>query len=146
MVDGVVREVYSDCQEQRWSAFIQAMLMFAALPSLVLVSWIPIGCLHGIFLYFGVTRLYTNEIMGRLLSFLICDQVRPPSNVSRKANHLFTWIQAICGTTIFAVGNFAPIGTCYTTMEIVIYIKSLETTHFYYYCNLRLYKCDCDGR
>ena len=113
-VDGVVREVYSDCQEQRWSAFLQAALMFVALTCLVVVSWIPVGCLFGILMYLGVVALYGNEIVERIMFCTILEEFRPETSIVKNVNwgttQLYTFVQAACGLAIFAVGHFTSVG------------------------------------
>jgi hypothetical protein len=113
-VDGVVREVYSDCQEQRWSAFFQSALMFVALCGMKVISWIPVGCLFGIFLYLGVVALYGNEIMERIMFNTIVAVERPQTsiikNVEWRTTQLYTFVQAACGIAIFAVGHFSSVG------------------------------------
>lgn len=48
---GVRREIVTHCEEQRWSGLGQACLMFVALAAFEVISWIPRGCLFGLFLY-----------------------------------------------------------------------------------------------
>eukprot|EP00525_Craspedostauros_australis_P005285 CAMPEP_0198114780 /NCGR_PEP_ID=MMETSP1442-20131203/6066_1 /TAXON_ID= /ORGANISM="Craspedostauros australis, Strain CCMP3328" /LENGTH=213 /DNA_ID=CAMNT_0043772169 /DNA_START=102 /DNA_END=743 /DNA_ORIENTATION=+ len=120
MIDGVSREIFSDCQEQRWSSLFQALLMFVALCSLVMVSWIPVGSLFGIFLYLGIVALDGNEIMERLLYTTQVPEARPTTpimqNVPWRTTQLYTFIQAACGTTIFAIGHFSEVGYIFPAM------------------------------
>jgi hypothetical protein len=53
---GVRREVVTRCEEQRWSALGQALLMFVALSAFTVISWIPTGCLFGLLLYLGMSK------------------------------------------------------------------------------------------
>ncbi|KAL7448159.1 hypothetical protein ACHAWC_000402, partial [Mediolabrus comicus] len=59
---GIKHEVTVHVEEQRWSAFLQAALMFVILNMFVVLSWIPKGLLYGIFLYLGVGAMNGNEI------------------------------------------------------------------------------------
>lgn len=59
---GIKTEVTTHVEEQRWSALGQASLMFVALSLFVVISWIPKGCLFGVFLYLGVGALFGNEV------------------------------------------------------------------------------------
>ena len=94
---GVKREIVVDCEEQRWSALFQACLMFVALSLLVVISWIPIGCLFGIFLYLGVGAMYGNGIWERITLCFISPKHRPRiplvQNVSWRTVQLFTLLQ-----------------------------------------------------
>ena len=67
IIHGRQHEVFIDCEEQRWSAFFQAALMFVALSCMKVISWIPTGCLFGIFLYLGVGAMRGNEIWERII-------------------------------------------------------------------------------
>jgi hypothetical protein len=48
---GTHHEVFTNCKEQCWSSLLQARLMFVALSSYQVLSWIPHGCLFGLLLY-----------------------------------------------------------------------------------------------
>ena len=63
---GVKREVVTHIEEQRWSGLAQALLMFVALACFRIISWIPNGCLFGLFLYLGMGALHGNEIWERI--------------------------------------------------------------------------------
>lgn len=52
---GVRRQVVTYCEEQRWSGFGQAVLIFVALSAFTVISWIPTGCLFGLLLYLGMS-------------------------------------------------------------------------------------------
>jgi len=120
VIDGVSREVFSDCQEQRWSSLFQALLMFVALLALEMVSWIPVGSLFGIFLYLGIVALDGNDIMERILYTTQITESRPTTpimqNVPWRTTQFYTFIQAACGTTIFAVGHFSDVGYIFPVM------------------------------
>jgi hypothetical protein len=67
--NGVMKEIYTHVEEQRWSAFLQAALMFVALSSFEIISWIPTGSLFGVFLYLGVSAMHGNDVW-RNVTFL----------------------------------------------------------------------------
>jgi hypothetical protein len=117
---GVKREVVTHCEEQRWSALGQALLMFVALSSFVVLSWIPRGCLFGLLFYLGMGALDGNEIWERFTFCFILAKRRPQIPVVRQVKwstvQLFTAIQFVCAFTIFAVAQFAEIGYIYPAM------------------------------
>ena len=111
---GIKHEETVHVEEQRWSAFFQAALMFVVLNLFVILSWIPKGVLYGIFLYLGVGAMHGNEIWNMItLSFMYAHH-RPPipivANVKWTTVQLYTLIQVLCTAAIFGVANFAPVG------------------------------------
>lgn len=114
---GVKREVVTHCEEQRWSALGQALLMFVALSAFAVISWIPTGCLFGLLLYLGMSALHGNEIWERLLLCGVYAHKRPKIPVVRcvawKTVQAWTLIQLACAVAIWAVGQYAPIGYIY---------------------------------
>lgn len=62
---GVRREVVTHCEEQRWSGLGQACLMFAALTTFTVISWIPTGCLFGLLLYLGMSTYHADRASYR---------------------------------------------------------------------------------
>ena len=116
-IDGVKREVYTSCAEQRFSGFLQAALMFVALSCLTVVSWIPVGSLFGVLLYLGIVALEGNAIWERLLFHAMLPSCRPPVPCVAKIPswstvRWFTLIQVGCTAIIFCVAQFARVGTC----------------------------------
>ena len=111
---GVLREVVTHCEEQRWSGLGQACLMLVALACFEVVSWIPRGCLFGLFLYLGMGALHGNEIWERMCFNLIVEKRRPAipvvRNVEWRTAQLYTAIQFGCAFCIFAVAQFASVG------------------------------------
>jgi hypothetical protein len=82
--NGARREVITYCEEQRWSALGQSMLMFVALSLFEVISWIPRGSLFGLLLYRGIGAMHGNEIWERfILSFIIVKK-RPRIPVVRE--------------------------------------------------------------
>mmetsp|Transcript_951 Transcript_951/g.1073 ORF Transcript_951/g.1073 Transcript_951/m.1073 type:complete len:747 (+) Transcript_951:101-2341(+) len=115
---GVKREVVTYCEEQRWSALGQAILMFVALSLFVVIEWIPTGSLFGLLLYLGMTALHGNEIWERLLLCFVYAHKRPKIPVVRYVSQwrtvqLWTLIQLVCALTIWAVGQYATWGYIY---------------------------------
>lgn len=114
---GVKREVVTHCEEQRWSALGQALLMFVALSAFTVISWIPTGCLYGLLLYLGMGALHGNEIWERLLLCFVYEHKRPKIPVVRyvpwKIVQLWTLVQLACALSIWAVGQFSPTGYIY---------------------------------
>lgn len=111
---GIKHEVTVHVEEQRWSAFFQAALMFVVLNLFVILSWIPKGLLYGIFLYLGVGAMHGNEIFHVItLSFMYAHH-RPSipivANVKWSTVQLYTLIQVLCTASIFGVANFASVG------------------------------------
>lgn len=112
---GIKHEVTVHVEEQRWSAFLQAALMFVVLNMFVVLSWIPKGLLYGIFLYLGVGAMHGNEIFNVItLSFMYAHH-RPPvpivANIEKWPTvQLYTLIQVLCTAAIFGVANFASVG------------------------------------
>eukprot|EP00980_Cylindrotheca_fusiformis_P007792 scaffold1669_cov129-Cylindrotheca_fusiformis.AAC.3 len=115
VIDGVQRETFSDCEEQRWSNMGQALLMFAALAAIRLISWIPVACLFGIFLYLGVSAMHGNEIWERINLMFVLARKRPPIPVvakvsSWKVTIFYTFIQLGLALVTFAIAQFATWG------------------------------------
>ena len=114
---GVVREVVTHCEEQRWSALGQALLMFAALSAFAVISWIPVGCLFGLLLYLGMSALHGNEIWERLLLCGVYEHKRPQIPIVRyvkwRTVQAWTLVQFACAVAIWAVGQYAVVGYIY---------------------------------
>jgi len=114
---GVEREVVTHCEEQRWSALGQAMLMFVALSLFTVIAWIPTGCLFGLLLYLGMSALHGNEIWERLMLMGVYEHRRPKIPIVRYVRwnivQLWTLIQLICALTIWAVGQYTNVGYIY---------------------------------
>jgi len=111
---GIKKEVVTHCEEQRWSGLAQASLMFVALSAFKVLSWIPRGCLFGLFLYLGLSALHGNEIWERVTMCMIIGKRRPVipivTDVKWSTVQLWTFIQVCCAVGIFAVAQFAEVG------------------------------------
>ena len=111
---GVKHEIVEYCEEQRWSGLFQACLMLVTLFCLKVISWIPVGCLLGIFLYFGVDAMYGNGIWERITLCFILPKNRPKiplvENVPWRTVQIFTLLQAAAAVLTFGVAQFASIG------------------------------------
>ena len=114
-INGVKREITTNVEEQRYSALFQASLMFLALSLTVVISWIPKACLFGVFLYLGVGAMHGNEIWHHINLCFMLSKKRPPlpvvKNVPWSTVQLYTAIQVLCAAVIFAVAQFASVGT-----------------------------------
>jgi hypothetical protein len=112
---GQKHEIVTHCEEQRWSGLSQASLMFVALAAFRVLSWIPRGCLFGLFLYLGMGALHGNEIWERVTLCLMIAKKRPDipvvTQVPWRTTQLWTFIQVCCAFAIFAVAQFADVGT-----------------------------------
>ncbi|KAL3939778.1 MAG: hypothetical protein SGBAC_005555 [Bacillariaceae sp.] len=125
-INGVRREVFSDCEEQRWSAMGQALLMFASLSVIVIISWIPVGCLFGIFLYLGVDAMHGNEIWERINLMFMYAKKRPPIPVVAKTSswrvvQYYTAIQFGLALVTFSIAQFATWGYVFPAL-IALYV------------------------
>lgn len=113
--DGIVREVVTYVEEQRYSALGQALLMFVALGSFHVIALIPKAVLYGIFLYLGVMALYNNDILLRSSYMLMAERNRPAlqrlTHIKWSTIQIFTVIEILCAFLIFGVANFASFGT-----------------------------------
>jgi hypothetical protein len=114
-IDGVRREIVTHCEEQRWSALFQAMLMFVALSLIKVVSLIPVGCLFGVFLYLGVGAMHGNEIWERISLMFMFAKNRPPIPVVARTSswrvvQYYTAIQVGLAVVTFAIAQFATWG------------------------------------
>jgi hypothetical protein len=111
---GVKHEVVTHCEEQRWSALGQSLLMFVALACFTVLSWIPRGVLFGLFLYLGMGALHGNEIWERVLISFILPKKRPAIPVVRNVRwwvvQYYTAVQLVCAFLVFAIGNFTDFG------------------------------------
>ena len=112
---GKQHEVFVDCDEQRWSALLQAALMFVALACMRAISWIPVGCLFGIFLYLGVGAMHGNEIWERITLIIVPKGSRPRISVVEKVSEwrtvvAYTCIQVVLAVITFAVAQFVSWG------------------------------------
>jgi hypothetical protein len=90
--------------------------MFVALSLFVVISWIPRGCLFGLFLYLGVGALYGNEIWQRIILCFMLEKKRPKIPVVTSVKKwrttvIWTLIQTTLAITVFAVAQFASVGT-----------------------------------
>jgi hypothetical protein len=115
ILHGVPREVVTHCEEQRWSALFQAILMLVALSGMVVISWIPIGCLFGVFLYLGVGAMHGNEIWERITLMCMLPKRRPLIDVVAKTSswrtvQYFTALQVASAVLIFGIAQFASVG------------------------------------
>jgi len=131
---GLKKEVVTHCEEQRWSGLGQACLMFVALAAFTVLSWIPRGCLFGLFLYLGVGALDGNEIWERIVMCLIIPKRRPAiplvQNVKWGTVQLWTFIQACCAFAIFGVAQFAEVGTFLDIARFMRqYLLNIEYRH-----------------
>ena len=117
---GVRREVVTHCEEQRWSGLGQSLLMFVALGSFRVISWIPRGCLFGLFFYLGMGALNGNEIWERFTFCFMVPKKRPKIPVIREVNwrttQAWTLIQFLCAFSVFAVAQFASVGYLYPAL------------------------------
>lgn len=125
-IDGVRREIVTHCEEQRWSALFQAMLMFVALSLMVAISWIPVGCLFGVFLYLGVGAMHGNEIWERVLLMFMYAKKRPPIPVVSKTSdwsvvQYYTAIQVGLAAITFGIAQFATWGYVFPAL-IAIFV------------------------
>ena len=114
-LNGQQHEVYFDCEEQRWSALFQAALMFVALACMRVISWIPTGCLFGIFLYLGVGTMHGNEIWERITLLVVPSELRPRIPVVERVSKwstvvLYTSIQVFLAAVTFAIAQFVSWG------------------------------------
>jgi hypothetical protein len=112
---GAHREVFTSCEEQRWSSLAQASLMFVALSSYRILSLIPHGCLNGLLLYLGVTSLFENELWERVTFCFMVPKKRPDipviTSVAWRALQAWTAIQVVCALAIVAIAEFTSFGT-----------------------------------
>jgi len=117
---GVRKEVVVHCEEQRWSGLAQACLMFVALAGFKVISWIPRGCLFGLFLYLGMGALHGNEIWERMILNFVIAKKRPPIAIVREVPwgqaQLYTLIQAMFAFGIFVIAQFAEVGYIYPAL------------------------------
>ncbi|CAB9531062.1 bicarbonate transporter-like protein 11 [Seminavis robusta] len=117
---GVKHEVVTHCEEQRYSGLGQALLMFVALASFEVISWIPRGCLFGLFLYLGMGALHGNEIWERMVMCFMMAKKRPDIPIVREVKwstvQIYTFVQAACGLSVFAVAQFASVGYIYPAL------------------------------
>ncbi|VEU40986.1 unnamed protein product [Pseudo-nitzschia multistriata] len=112
---GRQHEIFVDCEEQRWSALFQAVLMFAALGSMRVISWIPVGCLFGIFLYLGVGAMHGNEIWERITLIVVGRESRPQIPVVKHVKQwktvvAYTTIQVALAAVTFSIAQFVSWG------------------------------------
>ena len=133
---GVKREVVTHCEEQRWSALGQAVLMFVALSLFTVIAWIPTGCLFGLLLYLGMSALHGNEIWERLLLLGVYAKKRPKIPIVRHVSwnivQLWTLIQLACALAIWAVGQYAPIGYIYPLLlTLLVPFRSYVLEYFF---------------
>jgi len=133
---GVTREVVTHCEEQRWSALGQAVLMFVALSAFSVIAWIPTGCLFGLLLYLGMSALHGNEIWERLLLFGVYEHKRPRIPIVRYVRwnivQLWTVIQLACALAIWAVGQFASFGYIYPLLlSLLVPFRSFVLDYFF---------------
>lgn len=132
MIDGVKREVYTKCEEQRYSGFLQAALMLVALSCMTAISWIPVGSLFGVLLYLGIVALHGNAVWERVRFNAMLPKKRPPvpcvaSVKSWRSVQLYTFVQVGCTAIIFGVSEFAQVGKC----TIVLVHKTQRATDSY---------------
>jgi len=89
--------------------------MFVALASFRIISWIPRGCLFGLFFYLGCGALYGNEIWERVILCFMMTKKRPAIPVVRfvkwRTVQYWTAIQVGFAFLIFGVAQFAQVGT-----------------------------------
>lgn len=113
--NGQRREVYTHCEEQRWSPLIQSCLFLVALASFAVVRMIPRGCLFGLFLYLGLNMMHGNEIWQRILLNMISEDNRPPipvvKHVPWRITQIWTAIQVSLAAAVFFVATFTSFGT-----------------------------------
>lgn len=121
---GNKHEIVTHCEEQRYSGLGQALLMFVALASFEVISWIPRGCLFGLFLYLGMGALHGNEIWERIVMCFMLAKKRPDipivQNVKWTTVQFYTFVQAACGLTVFAVAQFASVGYIYPALLTIL--------------------------
>lgn len=138
-INGVRREVVTHCEEQRWSALFQAMLMFVALSLIKVISLIPVGCLFGVFLYLGVGAMHGNEIWERVYLMFMFAKKRPPIPVvantsSWRVVQYYTAIQVGLALVTFGIAQFATWGkidpsissaNCRSCVLLVLFNRSI---------------------
>jgi hypothetical protein len=133
---GVKHEVVVHCEEQRWSGLAQATLMFVALAAFSVISWIPRGCLFGLFLYLGMGALHGNEIWERfMLSFMLAKK-RPQIPVVRevpwKTVQIWTFIQGALALGVFSIGQFTSVGYLYPALlTALVPFRTYVLTRFF---------------
>ena len=129
---GVKHEIVTHCEELRWSGLGQALLMFVALAAFEVISWIPRGCLFGLFAYLGMGALHGNEIFERTIFCFMLAKKRPDipivRNVKWSTVQFYTLIQAACGFAVFGVGQFTSVGTSTIVYVLFCAIYSVLTT------------------
>lgn len=89
--------------------------MFVALACMRAISWIPVGCLFGIFLYLGVGAMHGNEIWERITLIIVPKGSRPRISVVEKVSEwrtvvAYTCIQVVLAVITFAVAQFVSWG------------------------------------
>jgi hypothetical protein len=135
-INGVRREIFSDCEEQRWSNMGQALLMFVSLSVIVLISWIPTACLFGIFLYLGVSAMHGNEIWERINLMFVLPKKRPPIAVVAKTSswrvvQYYTAIQIGLASVTFGIAQFATWGKFDSTvLTLIVWIMVVSRFDF----------------
>jgi len=124
--NGRKHEIVTHCEEQRWSGLGQALLMLASLACFEVISWIPRGCLFGLFAYLGMGALHGNEIFGRIVYCFMIPKNRPDVPIIRRVKwptvQVYTFIQATCGLAVFAVGQFTSVGT-FHSRNVALYVQ-----------------------
>lgn len=146
-INGVRREIFSDCEEQRWSAMGQALLMFASLGVIVLISWIPTACLFGIFLYLGVSAMHGNEIWERINLMFVLSSKRPPIPVVAKTSswrvvQFYTAIQLGLGVLTFSIAQFATWGKF--GKRLLFFLRTTALLHLIFLIRLCFPSFDCN--
>eukprot|EP00980_Cylindrotheca_fusiformis_P016450 scaffold4902_cov115-Cylindrotheca_fusiformis.AAC.11 len=112
----VDRKIVTTCEEQRWSALLQAIfLLLAAFYFCPVISKIPIGSLMGALMYMGVRTLYSNSIWKRVCLMAMLPNKRPHIPIvakvsSWKAVQKYTAGQIAIGASAVAVAFFARHG------------------------------------
>ena len=128
---GIKKEVTVHVEEQRWSALLQASMMFLALALFTVISTIPKGALFGVFLYLGVGAMHGNEVWAHFSLNFVLAKKRPQipivKNVNWRTVQLFTALQIVCAAIIFGVAQFASVGTYYYKC---IYIEFNMLMHY----------------
>jgi len=137
IIHGQQHEVFIDCEEQRWSAFFQAALMFVALSCMKAISWIPKGCLFGIFLYLGVGAMHGNEIWERITLMFVKYTERPKIPVVTKVSRwsvvvAYTAVQVILAGITFGISQFVSWGYVFPALIcLFVPFRSFVVNHLF---------------
>jgi len=119
--------------ENRLSPLCQSALCGVVLAILPVIREIPISVLWGLFLYFGVSSFYGNQMMERATSFVLSSEAfckLPCEGASGHAPHVsdaprmvtfcFTLLQFTCLAIVYYVGEHAPMPEIKISFAVLI--------------------------